>query len=80
MGNITASELRTKGIAQIRKLLADWPEVFISVRGAKRYVVIDLERFTYLRECELDAALLEAKEDPQEKRLAVERVEEHLRR
>ena len=80
MGLIKANELRAKGVSLIRKLLADVPEVFISVRGKTRYVVMDIERFEYLRDCELDAALLEAKEDPQAGRLPVERVEEHLRR
>jgi hypothetical protein len=81
MKTVTANDLRTRGVSLIKNILADLPEAYISVYGKKRYVVIDIERFQYFRDCELDAALLEAKEDTgagEEK--PAERIEEHLRR
>jgi hypothetical protein len=81
MRTITANDLRTKGVSTIENILAELSEAFISVYGKKLYVVVDIERFQYLRDCELDAALLEAKEDTEAgEEKPAERVEEHLRR
>jgi len=80
MGTIAANELKTRGISSISEQLADEPEAFISVRGKKRYVVMDIKHFQYLRECELEAALLEAKADLAAGRVKVESVEEHMKR
>ena len=80
MGTIAANELKTRGVASISEQLAEEPEAFITVRGKKRYVVMDIEHFQYLRECELEAALLEAKADLAAGRVVVESVEEHMKR
>jgi len=80
MGTIAANELKTRGVSSISEQLADEPEAFISVRGKKRYVVMDIKHFQYLRECELEAALLEAKADLAAGRVKVESVEEHMKR
>ena len=40
----------------------------------------DIEHYQYLRECELEAALLESREDVQAGRVVVESVAEHIRR
>ena len=62
MGIISANELKTRGVSSISEQLAEEPEAFITVRGKKRYVVMDIEHFQYLRECELESALLELKQ------------------
>ncbi len=80
MGTIAANELKTRGVASISEQLVEEPEAFITVRGKKRYVVMDIEHFQYLRECELEAALLEAKADLAAGRVVVESVEEHMKR
>jgi len=80
MGTIAANELKIRGVSSISEQLADEPEAFISVRGKKRYVVMDIKHFQYLRECELEAALLEAKADLAAGRVKVESVEEHMKR
>lgn len=59
MGTIAANELKTRGVASISEQLADAPEAIITVRGKKRYVVMEMEHYQYLRECELEAAVLE---------------------
>lgn len=63
MSMISANELKTKGTAAIANALKNHDEAIISVRGKRRYVVMDIEHFDYLRECELTAALEEAKND-----------------
>ena len=80
MGTIAANDLKTRGVASISEQLAQEPEAFITVRGKKRYVVMDIEHFQYLRECELEAALLEAKADLESGRVVVESVEAHMKR
>jgi hypothetical protein len=80
MGTIAANDLKTRGVTSISEQLAQEPEAFITVRGKKRYVVMDIEHFQYLRECELEAALLEAKADLESGRVAVESVEGHMKR
>jgi hypothetical protein len=80
MGTIAANDLKTRGVASISEQLAQEPEAFITVRGKKRYVVMDIQHFQYLRECELEAALLEAKADLKSGRVVVESVEAHMKR
>ena len=80
MRTIAANELKTRGVSSISEQLAEEPEAFITVRGKKRYVVMDIEHFQYLRECELEAVLLEAKADMEAGRVIVESVAEHMKR
>lgn len=60
---ISANELKTRGVTAIESALADDREAVISVRGKIRYVVMPLEQFHYLRECELEAALAQTRSD-----------------
>lgn len=80
MGAIAANDLKTRGVASISEQLADNPEAIITVRGKSRYVVMKIEQYQYLRECELEAALLEAREDVKAGRVVTENVADHLRR
>lgn len=63
MPNLSANDLKTKGVSAIEAALANQPEVVISVRGKERFVVMDMEHYHYLRECELEAALAESRAD-----------------
>jgi hypothetical protein len=63
MLSIAANDLKTKGIAAIEAGLAQQTEAAISVRGQQRYVVMPMEQYHFLRECELDAALAETRAD-----------------
>lgn len=77
---ITANDLKTKGIAAIEAALDEQPEAVVSVRGKERFVVMDLARYNFLRECELEAALTEAREDLAAGRYVVESADEHMDR
>ena len=77
---LTANDLKTKGISTIAKLLEAQQEVVISVRGEPRYVVMDLAHYDHLREYELEAAWLQAKEDVVAGRVRRESAEEHMAR
>ena len=81
MSHITANDLKTRGIAAIEALLADGrTEAMVSVRGAHRYVVMDLAHYQHLRECELEAALAESRADVAAGRCVTESPQAHLAR
>jgi prevent-host-death family protein len=77
---ITANELKTKGVAILNSDTSDGSEVIITVRGKSKYVVMPIEKYNYLRECELDAALLEARKDLRDGKFVKESVEKHIKR
>jgi PHD/YefM family antitoxin component YafN of YafNO toxin-antitoxin module len=80
MDVITANQLKTKGVSVIESKLTDKKELIISVRGKEKYVIMDMEQYNYLRECELDAAIHEARADYQSGKYVTESVEDHIER
>ena len=80
MSVIAANDLKVHGVKAIEGALAVQPEATISVRGKIKYVVVDADHYNYLRECELEAALLESRADIEAGRFVKERAEEHVRR
>ena len=80
MSQLTANDLKTKGVAAIEAVLAEQSEAIVSVRGKDRFVVMDIEHYHYLRECELDAALAETRADLAAGRFVQESPEEHVAR
>ena len=77
---ITANELKTKGVSILNDETTDGTEVIITVRGKNKFVVLPIEKYNYLRECELEAALLESKRDIKEGKFVKESVEKHIKR
>jgi len=60
---VTANEVKTKGVSLFDNLLQKFDELVISVRGKKKYVVIDIERYNQMREAELEKAYNEVMKD-----------------
>jgi len=77
---ITANELKTRGVSILNDETADGTEVIITVRGKNKFVVLPIKKYNYLRECELEAALLESKRDIKEGKFVKESVEKHIKR
>jgi len=77
---ITANDLKTKGVSVLDEETSDGSEIIITVRGKNKYVVLPIEKYNYLRECELEAALLETKRDIKEGKFVKEPVEKHIKR
>ncbi len=77
---ITANELKMKGVSILDAESSDDSEVIITVRGKSKYVVLPIEKYNYLRECELDAALSEVKKDIKDGKFKKESVEKHIKR
>lgn len=80
MNTITANQLKTKGVSILESELANQKELVITVRGKEKFVVMNMDQYNYLRECELDAALHEAKSDYQNGNFVAESVEKHIER
>jgi prevent-host-death family protein len=80
MSTITANELKTKGVRALDKNLQEEEEVIITVHGKDKYVVMDIERYNFLRECELEAAIMESIKDIENGDYFIETVDEHLQR
>lgn len=80
MSNLTANDLKTKGIAAIEAALAERPEAIVSVRGKDRFVVMEIEQYHYLRECELETALAETRADIAAGRFVKETPAAHIKR
>ncbi len=80
MGDLTANELKVRGIAAIEDALADQAEATISVRGTQRFVVMEVAQYHYLRECELEAALAQSRADVSAGRAVQETAKAHMDR
>lgn len=80
MPSISANDLKIKGVSAIEAMLINQPEATISVRGIERFVVMDMEHYHYLRECELEAALAQTHADLAAGKFIKSSVEEHMAR
>jgi len=80
MNAIAANDLKTRGISSFEEGLKDASELMITVRGKEKYVVLKLEQYHYLREMELEAALLESRQDLAQGKAIKESAEAHVQR
>ena len=80
MPQLTANDLKVRGVAAIEEVLAGQTEATISVRGKDRFVVMDVVQYHYLRECELEAALAQSRADVAAGRAVTETAAEHMQR
>ncbi len=80
INNITANELKVKGVSILEQMTSDQNEAIITVRGKSKYVVLTIEEYNYLRDCELEAALVESRKDIKEGNFHSDSIHEHLKR
>ncbi|AHC16467.1 type II toxin-antitoxin system Phd/YefM family antitoxin [Salinispira pacifica] len=80
MLHISANELKTKGASAIKLNDTEDSEAIITVRGKDTYVVMSLEKYNYLRECELEAALNETRKDLDSGNMYTDGISAHLNR
>lgn len=76
---ITAQELKTKGMSALNERAKKFSETFITIRGEKSFAVLTMDQYSYLRECELDAALKESEADLAKGKFKVKSVEAHIK-
>ena len=77
---LTANELKTKGISRLEEVTSAGEEAIISVRGKHRFVVVSIEQYNHLRECELEAAIAETERDLADGNTVQESIEDHVKR
>ena len=77
---LTANELKTKGVSRLEEVTGAGEEAIISVRGRHRFVVVSIEQYNHLRECELEAAIAETERDLANGNTIRESVEDHIKR
>jgi prevent-host-death family protein len=80
VGQITANDLKVKGISAIDEIVNDNNGVVITVRGVEKYIILPIEEYNQLREMELDYAIQESKKEIEEGRFNSDSIEEHLKR
>ena len=80
MAQITANELKTRGVSAVERLLEEEDEVIVSVHGRDTYVLMKIDKYTQLRDYELERALQEARADYAAGRYVTESVDDHVRR
>ncbi len=80
MKYVTANELKRNGISVVNEAVAEYGEAIISVRGKSKYVILDTETYNHLRECELEAALIETRKAIEAGDFVEETAEEHIAR
>ncbi|MFH1824267.1 MAG: type II toxin-antitoxin system prevent-host-death family antitoxin [Candidatus Firestonebacteria bacterium] len=77
---ITANELKNKGISVINKVISDETEVLVTVKGKTEYAILPIKTYNHLRECELEVALLESRNNIKNGKYIEESVEKHIKK
>lgn len=77
---IAANDLKTKGVRAISEIIEHEYEAIISIRGKSKFVVIPIESYNYLRECELESALAESKRDIENGDVYNDSIDQHIKR
>ena len=77
---ITANDLKVKGMTLINNMIHKYGEVFVSVRGKNKFVIIPLDEYERLKESELYKAIREAEKDYRKGRYVTESAKEHFKR
>ncbi len=80
MADLTANDLKTRGVSALEKALGEDDEATISVRGKPRYVVMSLDHYEQLREAEIASAWQAAKAAEAGGDCIVETASEHIAR
>ncbi|GMT43651.1 MAG: hypothetical protein IEMM0003_0470 [bacterium] len=77
---ISANDIKRRGISYVEKYLKRGESVLISVRGRTKYTIIPIAKYDKLRELELDNAIKQAEKNYKEKRYIMETAEDHFKR
>lgn len=80
MASITANQLKTKGVSALESVIDEHQAAIITVRGKGRYVVMDLETYNHLRECELESAIVETRKELEQGEVFNDTIDEHIKR
>lgn len=76
---ISANEVKKNGVSIFGKMLNQFDELIINVRGKDKFVVIDIERYKEFRANELDVAYMKAMKDIEEGKFKTQSADEHIK-
>lgn len=77
---ITANDLKMKGISAVKPFAQKGLETIVKVRGKDEYVILTVAAFNHFRECELTAALMESEQDLKSGKFHKGSIKDHLKR
>jgi prevent-host-death family protein len=77
---VTANDLKVKGVSYLESLARKYKEIFITVRGKNRLVVLPIEEYERLKEADLEMAIKEAEENYKKGNYVAESAEQHFQR
>ncbi len=80
MSDITATDLKTRGVSALETALNNETDAGHSVRGKPRFGVMDIEHYEQLREVEIFSAWQEARAAEAQGDYVIETAEEHIAR
>ncbi len=60
---LSIQDLKRTGLSKIKQMFLNEPDIIIQDRGKDACVLVDLEHYSFLRNCELEIALKQAKQD-----------------
>ena len=75
---VTANDVKQRGVSIFGELLEKFDEIVIGVRGKKKYVVMDIERYKTLRALEIDDAYREVMQEVERGAYKTQTAQEHL--
>ena len=60
---LSMQDLKSTSLAKLKLLFKHEPEIIIQERGKDACVLVDLEHYAYLRQCELEIELIRARNE-----------------
>ena len=60
---LSIQDLKRTGLSKIKQMFLNEPDIIIQDRGKDTCVLVDLAHYNFLRNCELEIALNQAKKD-----------------
>lgn len=75
---ITVQEFKTGGEKSLQKKMKQFPDVFMTVRGEKKYVIMPIAEYDLLKNFELDHAISTTQEELKTKKYKVMTLKEHI--
>jgi len=77
---VAANDLEEKGWSLLDQLVKEDGEAIITEEGKNKYVIIPIDTYNRLREFELEAALVQTREDLKNGNVIEESVDDHILR
>jgi len=75
---LSMNDLKRTGLSRIKNMFKNEPEIIVQDRGKDAFVLIDIEYYSYLRELELEMAVIQARKEITEGKYTTG-VKEHIK-